>query len=136
MALPTENKLIVLFDGDCGLCSRSVKFILKKEKHHHLLFSALQSKPGNEYLEQFQLKGKADSIVFIKNNKTFIKSSAALRLCLELKGLWPLMMGFIIVPPFIRDAVYDYIAKNRIKWFGNADYCEMMTPELRDRFLE
>ena len=80
--------------------------------------------------------GKANSIVLIENGKADTKSGAALRICKYLKGGWPLMMGFIIVPPFIRNAVYDYIAKNRIKWYGNSDYCEMITSELKKRFLE
>ena len=91
---------------------------------------------GKAILKQFNLEGKTDSIVFIKNEKAFIKSSGALQLTKYLKGLWPFLFGFIIVPKFIRDAVYDYIAKNRIKWFGTADYCEMMTPEIKKRFLE
>lgn len=131
-----KDKSIVLFDGSCGLCNRSIRFVLKKEKEASLYFSALQSDFGQTALKHFNIAGKTDSIVFIQNGKAFIKSGAALRICLRLKNLWPLMMGFIIVPPFIRNAVYDYIAKNRIKWFGTADYCEMMTPELKQRFLD
>lgn len=134
MVSEIDNKSIVLFDGQCGLCNRSVKFILKKERAPYLLLSPLQSEKGKSLLNQFQLKDKADSIVYIKNNKAYLKSGAVLRLCLQLKGLWPLMIIFIIVPTFIRDAIYDYIAKNRIKWFGTADYCEMMTAETRGRF--
>lgn len=125
-----------MFDGLCGLCNKSIRFILKKEKTHELVFSPLQSQRAKELLSNYQLTNKVDSIVYIKNKKAYIKSGAALRLCLELKGLWPLMIVFIIVPPFFRDAVYDYIAKNRITWFGTADYCEVMTAEVKDRFLE
>lgn len=113
-----------------------MKFILKKERNHHLLFAPLESQKGKNLLKQFDLEGKADSIVYITKGKAHIKSGAALRLCLQLKGLWPLMMGFMIVPPFIRDFIYDYIAKNRITWFGTADYCELMTPETNGRFVE
>lgn len=134
MALPTENKDIVLFDGVCGLCNRSVKFLLKKEKSNDLLFSPLQSEFAKNQLNKFNIH--TDSIVYIHNNKAYTKSGAALRLCLRLKYLWPLMAVFLIVPPFIRDFVYDFIAKNRITWFGTAEYCEVMTREIRIRFIE
>lgn len=130
-----KNKAIVLFDGSCGLCNKSVRFILKHEKNKELYFSALQSEIGKQLLKQFNLQN-ADSIVFIKDQKAFIKSSGALQLTKYLKGLWPLLFAFYIVPKFIRNGVYDYIARNRIKWFGTADYCEMMTPELKNRFLD
>jgi len=111
-----------------------VKFILRKEKHHELLFSPLQSEFGKTLLQQYNIS--SNSIVYIHKNKAYNKSGAALRLCLQLKGLWPMMIVFIIVPAFIRNAIYDYIAKNRIAWFGTADYCEMMTPDLKERFIE
>jgi predicted DCC family thiol-disulfide oxidoreductase YuxK len=77
-----------------------------------------------------------DSMVLSENGKIYTQSSAALRITKYLKGLWPIMTIFLIVPPFIRNAIYSYIAKNRITWFGSADYCEMMTPELKNRFTE
>lgn len=134
MALPTENKDIVLFDGVCGLCNRSVKFLIRKERNPELIFSPLQSAFGKSLLEKHGIN--TDSIVYIRNTKAYTKSGAALRLCLRLKGLWPLMIVFLIVPYFIRDFVYDYVAKNRITWFGNAEYCEVMTPEIKERFIQ
>ncbi|HRD39219.1 MAG TPA: DCC1-like thiol-disulfide oxidoreductase family protein [Bacteroidia bacterium] len=134
MALLTENKDVVLFDGVCGLCNRSVKFLIRKERKPELLFSPLQSVYGKSLLEKYGIN--AGSIVYIHNNKAYTKSGAALRLCLRLKGLWPLMIVFMIVPYFIRDFVYDYIAKNRITWFGSTEYCEVMTSETRGRFVE
>ncbi|MBL7895836.1 MAG: DUF393 domain-containing protein [Bacteroidia bacterium] len=134
MALPTENKDIVLFDGVCGLCNRSVKFLIRKERKPELVFSPLQSAYGKSLLEKYGIS--TDSIVYVQNNKAYTKSGAALRLCLRLKGLWPLMIVFMIVPYFIRDFVYDYIAKNRITWFGSTGYCEVITEEMRDRFVE
>ncbi len=131
-----NSKTVLFFDGSCGLCNRSVKFVLRKEKKSELIFSALQSEFAKKTLQPFNLEGKLDSMVFLENGKIHLQSSAALRVTKYLKGLWPLMMIFIIVPPFIRNGIYNYIAKNRITWFGTADYCEMMTPELRKRFLE
>jgi predicted DCC family thiol-disulfide oxidoreductase YuxK len=113
-----------------------VKFVLKKEKKDVLLFSPLQSEFAKQKLKELHASENIETMVLLENNKVYFKSSAALRSTKYLKGLWPLMMGFLIVPKFIRDAVYNYIAKNRITWFGSADYCEMMTPDLRKRFLE
>ncbi len=130
-----KDKAILLFDGNCGLCNRSVKLILRKEKNHDLFFCALQSDIGKEILKHFELEDNADTMVLIKNGKAYLRSGAALRVTGYMKGLWPLMMGFLIIPAFLRNDVYDYVAAQRITWYGTADYCEMMTPELRHRFL-
>jgi predicted DCC family thiol-disulfide oxidoreductase YuxK len=131
-----SGKTILFFDGLCGLCSRSVKFVLKKEKKDELFFSPLQSEFAKQKLKELHVSGNTETMVLLENNKIYFRSTAALRTTKYLKGLWPLMMGFLIVPKFIRDAVYSYIAKNRITWFGSADYCGMITPELKKRFLE
>ncbi len=131
-----NKKSILFFDGNCGLCNRSVKFILKKEKNQELIFSPLQSDFAKKTLQPFNLQEQLDSVVLLENGIIYLQSSAALRVTKYLKGLWPLMMVFIIVPTFIRNAVYNYIARNRITWFGMANYCEMMTPDLRKRFYE
>jgi predicted DCC family thiol-disulfide oxidoreductase YuxK len=131
-----NSKTILFFDGSCGLCNKSIKFVLRKEKDQALIFSPLQSEFAKKTLKPFNLEDNMDTMVLFEKGKIHLRSSAALRITKYLKGLWPLMMAFIIVPPFIRNAVYNYIAKNRITWFGVADYCDMMTPELRKRFLE
>ena len=130
------HKTILFFDGNCGLCNRSVKFVLRKEKNSELTFSPLQSEFAKKTLAPFNLDGKMDSMVLLENGKVYLRSSAALRVTKYLKGLWPGFLAFLIVPPFIRNFIYNFIAKNRIIWFGTADYCEMMTPELKKRFLE
>jgi predicted DCC family thiol-disulfide oxidoreductase YuxK len=76
-----------------------------------------------------------DSIVLVEGDRTFRRSTAALRISRRLNGFWPLMYGFIVIPRFLRDAVYDWIAKNRYRWFGKADQCRLPTPELKGRFL-
>lgn len=131
-----SNKTILFFDGDCGLCNRSVKFILRKEKDKKLLFSPLQSVFAKSMLKKHQAEINVDSMVLLEEGKLYLQSSAALRITKYLKGLWPAMMIFILVPPFLRNAVYNYIAKHRITWFGMANYCDMMTAELKKRFLE
>lgn len=127
---------VLFFDGSCGLCNRSVKFVLRKEKNQVLNFSPLQSEFAKRFLEGKKEIEGLDTMVFLDNDKIYTRSSAALRLTKYLKGLWPLMMIFLLVPPFIRNFIYNYIAKNRITWFGAADYCDMMTSELKKRFIE
>jgi predicted DCC family thiol-disulfide oxidoreductase YuxK len=131
-----NNRTILFFDGSCGLCNKSVKLVLRKERKHDLFFSPLQSGFAKKILHHFKLEGKTNTMVLLQNGKLYLRSAAALRTTKYLKGLWPMLQALLIIPPFIRDAVYDHIAKNRITWFGTADYCEMMTPELKKRFLE
>lgn len=130
------NNPILLFDGNCNLCNNSVKFIFKHEKKPTLLFASLQSEKGIELLKQMNNNNhNLDSIVFIKNRKIYIKSSAALRLALYLKGLYPLLFCLLIIPPFIRNRVYDFIAKNRYKWFGKTESCMIPDKSISNRFL-
>ena len=128
---------ILLFDGHCTLCTHSVQFVLNHEKNKNIQFASLQSSIGKKLLQQHAINpNKVDSLVLIINEKVYIKSSGALQLTKYLKGLYPLLFVFIIVPAFIRNAVYDYVARNRYKWFGKSDNCMMPTPELKNRFLE
>jgi predicted DCC family thiol-disulfide oxidoreductase YuxK len=127
---------ILLFDGACNLCNKSVQFVIKRDKKARVKFASLQSEVGKQIMLQFNIPTEyIDSIVLIEFGKVYYKSSAALRLCKKMDGLWPLMYIFMIVPKFLRNTVYDYIARNRIKWFGKTDTCWVMTPELKNRFL-
>ncbi|MGJ8666031.1 MAG: thiol-disulfide oxidoreductase DCC family protein [Patiriisocius sp.] len=131
-----EQHLIILFDGVCNLCNSSINFVIKRDKNDVFRFGALQEEPGKSILEKYSIDTKeTDSIVLIKNGKAFTKSSAALYAARHLSGGWPLLYAFIIVPKFIRNAVYDYIAKNRYKWYGKKDSCMIPTPDLRAKFL-
>ena len=136
MNIDSNNNPILLFDGYCNLCNNSVQFILKYEKNTDLVFTSLQSEAGISLLKQYNINPlNLDSLVFIKNNKFHTKSSAALLLTPYLKGLYPLLYSLLIIPPFIRNTVYDYIARNRYKWFGKAESCMMPDKELMNRFL-
>lgn len=128
---------IVLFDGVCNLCSNSVKLIIKNDPKGLFKFTSLQSKTGKSYVDKYDIDtSKTDSIVLIKNGKSYVKSSAALHIANKMKGLYPLLFGFIIIPSSIRDLIYDFIARNRYKWFGKKDECWLPTPDLKARFLE
>ncbi len=130
------QKPIILFDGVCNLCDNSVQFVIKHDKTSRFNFAALQSEAGQSMLQQYNLpKQGFDSFVLIQKEKVFLKSTAALTVAKQLDGPLKLLYGFIIVPAFIRNAVYNFIAKNRYKWFGKKDHCMIPTPALKARFL-
>ncbi len=132
-----ENKHIILFDGVCNLCNSAVNFVIKRDPQNRFVFTPLQSKAGTLLTNQYDIDTtQVDSIVLIKNNTAYTKSAAALRIAQQLKGLWPLLSVFLILPSFLRNWVYDYVAQNRYKWFGKQDTCMIPTPELKDKFLE
>jgi predicted DCC family thiol-disulfide oxidoreductase YuxK len=128
---------IILFDDFCNLCSGSVQFIIKHDPKRIFRFASLQSEFGKKVLEQFHLPAnELNSFILLENGKIYTRSTAALRVTKKLKGFWKLLYGFIIVPPFIRDAVYTLIANNRYKWFGKKETCWLPTPELKALFIE
>ena len=130
------NQPIILFDGVCNFCNSSVKMVMRNDKKKLIKFAALQSDTGRELLLQYGLPvDELNSFVFIKNGKAYTKSTAALIVCKHLSGFWLLLYGFIIIPAFVRNAVYDFIAKNRYKWFGVQQQCMIPTPEVKARFL-
>lgn len=131
-----EGKHIVLFDGVCNLCNGAVLFIIKRDKKDRFRFAALESDLGKELLARHNIDpSKIDSIVLISGDSAFAKAGAALRIAKYLTGLWPLLYSLIIIPKFIADAVYDFIARNRYKWFGKKESCMIPTPELKSKFL-
>ena len=127
---------IILFDGVCNLCNEAVNFVIKRDTGNVFKFTPLQEKQGVLLLKTHAVDTqKLDSIVLIENEKVYVKSSAALRIARKLSGLWPLFFVLLIIPSFIRDGVYDFIAKNRYKWFGKKEQCMIPTPGLREKFL-
>ena len=127
---------VILFDGVCNLCNGAVNFVIKRDTISQFKFAALQSEAGQKLLQQYNLpRENFNSFVLIKEGKVYTKSAAALKVCKHLTGLWPILYGFIIVPSFIRNAVYQWIAKNRYKWFGKKQQCMLPTAALKNRFL-
>ena len=119
-----NNENILLFDGFCNLCSRLVNFIIRRDKKTKFLFVSLQSASGQSLLKKFGLPtDDFDSVVYIKSDKYFLKSSAILHILKEMGGIWKLFFIFIIIPRFIRDFIYTIIAKSRYKIFGRHDSC-------------
>lgn len=126
---------IVLFDGECNFCDRSVQFIIKRDKEAVFKFTSLQSDVGQEITRKYQVPGHIDSIILVRDDKYYVKSAAALQISKHLSGGWKLLFIFSIVPKPIRDYFYDILAKNRYKWFGKNDRCMIPSPEIRNRFL-
>ena len=127
---------ILLFDGECGFCNKSVQFFLKHEKNKKMYFAPLESQEGKDLRTYFEIDPKIDSIILIRDYSAYIKSCAALRLTLYMKGLWPLMCFFLIIPPFLRNPIYDFIAKRRMKIFGKVESCSLIPKEDQMRFLD
>ncbi|MBD0350840.1 MAG: thiol-disulfide oxidoreductase DCC family protein [Flavisolibacter sp.] len=134
-AIDTTNP-IILFDGVCNFCNGMVLFIIKQDKQKVFRFAALQSEAGQRLLETYQLpRNDFDSFLLIENGKVYRSSTAGLRLYNKLPWYWMWMQVFWIVPKIFRDAVYDFIARNRYKWFGKKETCMIPTPDVRSRFL-
>lgn len=127
---------ILLFDGVCNLCNNSVQFIIRHDKNAKIKFASLQSEIGQELLQKHNLDTTSlQSLVLIENGKAFTHSTGALKVARLLDGGWTLLYGFIVIPAFIRNAVYRFIGKNRYRWFGKKDHCMIPTPDLKARFL-
>ncbi len=130
-----KNRLI-LFDGVCNLCNSSVDFVVKRDKKGIFKFASLQSEIGQKVLQKFDLPAqKYDSVLLIQNNQALQKSTAALEIARQINGAWFLLYIFMLVPPRVRNIVYDWIARNRYRWFGKKETCRLPTPEERGRFL-
>lgn len=137
MPFGKNDKPVLLFDGVCRLCTGAVSFIIKRDPRARLLFASLQSAAGQQLLAQFRLERAVFStLVLIDGPRCYTKSTAVLRVCKYLSGLWPLLYGLILIPRPLRDLVYDWIARNRHAWFGRQDACPVPTEEVKGRFLE
>ncbi|MFT9597807.1 thiol-disulfide oxidoreductase DCC family protein [Mesobacillus sp.] len=126
---------VILFDGVCNFCDASVQFILNRDPNETFHFASLQSEVGQELLKKYRVRNDVDSMILIEDDKVFYKSSAALRISRHLHWAWKLLYVFMIVPAPIRNIVYDLIAKNRYKWFGQKESCMLPPPNVRKRFL-
>lgn len=135
-----QEQNVVLFDGVCHLCQGAVKFIIKRDPGRNFRFASLQSEAGERILQGSSRSdispGRIDTIVLYHNGAYYTRSSAALRIAKGLRFPWPLAYGFIIVPRFMRDAVYRVVAANRYRWFGKDETCLVPTKENKERFLQ
>lgn len=130
-----QVRRIVFFDGVCNLCQRSVQFILPRDPGGEFLFASLQEGLANQLIPDVITSANGQgSIILWEEGKVSYRSTAVLRIAKKLSGLWPLLYVFILVPPFIRDGVYNFIAKNRYRWWGKTDTCMVPSQEWLKRF--
>jgi predicted DCC family thiol-disulfide oxidoreductase YuxK len=127
---------LVLFDGVCNLCNRSVQMILRHDRKARFRFASLQSPLGEKLRDELGIdREKVDSVVLVEGGRWYQESDAALRIANGLGGPWKAFGIFRLVPRPLRDAAYRLIARNRYRWFGKTETCWVPTPELRGRFL-
>jgi predicted DCC family thiol-disulfide oxidoreductase YuxK len=127
---------IVLFDGVCNLCNATVNFVIDHDPADYFQFASQQSPAGQALLRQFDLSDNLlQTIVLIENGRAHLRSDAALRVARHLRG-WPRAFSLgIVIPQFLRDAIYDFIAGHRYGWFGRLEACRMPSAKLKARFL-
>jgi predicted DCC family thiol-disulfide oxidoreductase YuxK len=127
---------VILFDGVCNMCNTAVNFVIDHDSKAVFKFASLQSEQGKAIGRQYGIDTtQLESVVLIKDGKAYAKSDAALQIARQFDGLWSWLYAFVIVPRFIRDSLYKWVANNRYKWFGKRESCRMPTKELKARFL-
>lgn len=132
-----NDKQIILFDGVCNFCNFWINFVIRYDSKNLFLFSPLQSKSGQEILKQFNLSTTDfNTFILVEGNQYSTKSDAVLKIAANLKGISRILVIGKIFPKFIRDYLYDLIAKNRYKLFGKREFCRIPTPEEKIKFLE
>jgi predicted DCC family thiol-disulfide oxidoreductase YuxK len=132
-----ETHPVVLFDGVCNLCNHSVQFIIRRDKKDQFRFAPLQGKTGQAILAKHSLPADSlKSFILADGDKIYTRSTGALRMLKLLGFPWSLFYVYILVPRFIRDGVYNWIARNRYRWFGRQESCMIPTPALKKKFLD
>jgi len=133
----TGNKrYLLLFDGVCNLCNEYVQFIVQRDPNAQFVFAPLQSKIGKKVLEQHGYSSNSlNTVMLLKKGILYKESDVALEVTKDLSGLWPSLAIFKLIPSFIRNPIYRWIAKNRYRWFGKKETCMVPTPELQARFF-
>lgn len=131
------NESIIIFDGVCNFCNGVVNFILVRDKKDIFRFAANQSEAAKQILleNNIPLETEISTVFLFENGKLYQKSTAALRIARKLPFAWNLCYIGIIIPAFLRNVIYDFIAKNRYKWFGKKETCRVPSPAERGKFL-
>jgi len=131
-----ENKKIILFDGVCNLCDSSVQYIIKNDKKDIFRFVALQSELGQKIIKYIGVNSTVDSIIlYIPKIAYYTKTDAVLLIAKELSGSVSILCYLIYTPKVIKNYIYDFIAKNRYKWYGKKESCMIPTPAILNKFL-
>ncbi|CAA6812928.1 MAG: Thiol-disulfide oxidoreductase [uncultured Sulfurovum sp.] len=126
-----KKQNVIIFDGVCGLCNSSIALLIKLDKKNLFKYTSLQG----EYVKSLEINESIDSLIYYRNDQVFYKSTAILKIVKELGGLWSLLQILYIIPPFIRDFVYDIIAKYRYRIFGKVEQCSVINGAKKELFL-
>lgn len=127
---------LVIFDGICNLCNGTVQFIIKRDRKKNFSFTTYQFNIGQDILKQYGFPATNQlTVVYVKKGIPYFKSKAVLKILSDLGCCWNIFYILIVIPPFIRDFVYDTIAKNRYRVFGKRESCMVPNSEILDRFL-
>ena len=127
---------MILFDGVCNLCNGAVQFVIERDPAARFGFAALQSPVAARLTASSRIGDRLDSIVLVEDGRVWTQSTAALRIARRLRFPWPATYAMIVVPPPLRDWIYNLVARNRYRWFGKRETCMVPTPALRARFLD
>jgi predicted DCC family thiol-disulfide oxidoreductase YuxK len=131
-----DDTALVLFDGVCNLCHGAVRFIIARDPAKHFRFASLQSPTGLSVIREHDLPEDVRSMILVEpDGRVYARSTAALRVARRLGALWPLLAVLEWVPAFLRDPFYEWVARNRYRWFGRKDSCPLPDPALADRFI-
>ena len=142
MVETTVNAPVLLYDGVCGFCNKTVQMILERDPAGTMRFAALQSDYGRAIVERHTSLRGVDSVVFVENanggdlERVFVRSDAALKVVAYLGGFWKIFLAAYVIPKPLRDYFYDLFARNRYRVFGKYDACMLPPPEVRSRFLD
>jgi predicted DCC family thiol-disulfide oxidoreductase YuxK len=140
MVETSDGAPVLLYDGVCGFCNKSVQLILDHDRRGEMRFAALQSDYGQAVIERHTELRDIDSVVFIEHapdgERVYVRSDAALKVAAYLGGFWKIFLVARVLPRGLRDYCYDLFARNRYKLFGKYDSCMLPPPEVRSRFLD
>jgi len=126
---------VILFDGVCNLCNGTVDFLLKRDRKKQFRYAALQSETGKALIQKYHFSEQTDSVILIKLNKAYFESDAAIEIANMLPYPWRLGIVFKIIPKYVRNKIYKWVAKNRYRWFGKRKTCRIPTPEENEFFM-
>ncbi|MCJ8305262.1 DCC1-like thiol-disulfide oxidoreductase family protein [Shewanella sp.] len=132
-----ETRNIIIFDGVCNLCNGAVNFIIKRDPKQNFCFTPMQSQAAKDLMSRYSLVNDyGDTFFLIKQGKCYTRTDAALEICKDLSGLWPLLKIFSVLPRSFRNYCYNWLGSRRYSLFGKRDTCMLPTDDLRSRFID
>jgi predicted DCC family thiol-disulfide oxidoreductase YuxK len=128
---------LIVFDGVCVLCNRAVDFIIRNDQRKVFRFAQIGSEAGTAIAIAFNAgNAPTTSVYLIEGGNVYMKSTAVLRVLRLLGGVWSTLYVFVLFPRFIRDGIYDFVARHRYGWFGRRTSCRVLTDDIIDRFVQ